>query len=497
MGKTGTHKERYGALLAGLVLLWPNVQHSFFRMSLTGRLGEHSLLYYAVSLATITVCSVAIFFLHRRVQNLYSRRWALVPIASVGALVSALSIMALPNANLSLQLYDAVALIATVLWSLALCVILFAWLSKLGTLLFELDMRIVIGIAAVSGVLGFFLMPVMLFDTPYYRAVAVVCLCASGIVWTRCERSDAYPAADTDSPSNACIDLPSLGHWGMLFAAYLLASVLHSIFYAMDAAIDLAMYALPCYAIVGAFGAIIALSAFSNLTGSLTGGKRASWYVSISMSIGLFVGLLLAMILFDYGNREANLNFMSAANRYLQILIFVALLLLIYQQRTSPIVVFALLFMSVEVLSNLICYFIVPAIIGYFELDVASSITAMSSIISVALIATLVFSLVVFALSDSMKTIAFERGEDEQDMEGGEKLEEPTHARRCADAAQAFALTQREQDVLYYLALGYNAKKTAQTLYVSFETVRSHTSSIYRKMGIHSKQELIDRIGGR
>lgn len=34
----------------------------------------------------------------------------------------------------------------------------------------------------------------------------------------------------------------------------------------------------------------------------------------------------------------------------------------------------------------------------------------------------------------------------------------------------------------------------ARRLYISENTVRGHTKSIYRKLGIHSKQELIDLL---
>ena len=497
MGKSEHNRKRYAILAAGLVLLWPNLQHSFFRMSLTGRLGEDSLSYYGVSLVVITVCSVLFFLFHARAQEAFAKRTALVPVAAGAALVSTVTIMALPYSSLPSESFHAIAIGAIIVWSAALCIIFFAWLTTIGILLFELDMRIVIGIAATSGVLGFFLIPVMLFDTVYYRAIAAAGLCASGLLWWCCNTGAKHTVqAKQNGSDGERLDVSSLRHFGVLFLAYLLASILHAVFYALDAGIDLEMYTVPCYVIVGTFGLIIAFSTLPGLKGKQTHKATMTWSMGVVMSIGLFIGLFLAMALFDFSDREANLNFMSAANRCLQILIFVSLLLLVYQQKASPIIVFALLFMSVEVLSNLICYFIAPAVIGYFQLDAAAFITMMSSIIGAILIAALVFSLVVFAMSDSMKTIAFERGSAEeqhaQDAASGKQAS--IHAVRCAEIAARYLLTQREQDVLYYLSLGYNARRIAETLFVSFETVRSHTSGIYRKMAVHSKQELIDIV---
>ncbi len=64
------------------------------------------------------------------------------------------------------------------------------------------------------------------------------------------------------------------------------------------------------------------------------------------------------------------------------------------------------------------------------------------------------------------------------------------------DAADA-GLTQREQDVLYYFSMGHSAKKIAEALFVSYETVRTHTTNLYRKLDVHSKQELIDLVSNK
>ena len=48
---------------------------------------------------------------------------------------------------------------------------------------------------------------------------------------------------------------------------------------------------------------------------------------------------------------------------------------------------------------------------------------------------------------------------------------------------------------------GNSLRKVAETMFISTSTAQSHVKSVYRKLGIHSKQELIDlvsdRMGGR
>ena len=59
-----------------------------------------------------------------------------------------------------------------------------------------------------------------------------------------------------------------------------------------------------------------------------------------------------------------------------------------------------------------------------------------------------------------------------------------------------FALTPREIDVTLILAKGRSKKRAAEELHLARETVKTHAANIYRKLAIHSQQELIDLIEG-
>lgn len=64
----------------------------------------------------------------------------------------------------------------------------------------------------------------------------------------------------------------------------------------------------------------------------------------------------------------------------------------------------------------------------------------------------------------------------------------------CGEAAHKAGLSGREEEVLVLLYRGLSAKRIAEKLYVSENTVRSHTNSIYKKLGVHSKQELMELV---
>lgn len=57
---------------------------------------------------------------------------------------------------------------------------------------------------------------------------------------------------------------------------------------------------------------------------------------------------------------------------------------------------------------------------------------------------------------------------------------------------EAFNLTRREAEVFDYLSKGRSLPYIADELFVTTGTVKTHTTHIYRKLGVNSKQELLD-----
>ncbi len=78
--------------------------------------------------------------------------------------------------------------------------------------------------------------------------------------------------------------------------------------------------------------------------------------------------------------------------------------------------------------------------------------------------------------------------------DGSEDGSEKSYRLAFARIAEEFGLTSREQEVLSYLARGRDVGYIAEVFTVSVNTVRSHVYSIYSKMGVHSRRELIDAV---
>ena len=69
--------------------------------------------------------------------------------------------------------------------------------------------------------------------------------------------------------------------------------------------------------------------------------------------------------------------------------------------------------------------------------------------------------------------------------------------RRCEKLSSTFGLSKRETEVLGYLAKGRSQPYIREELVLSKNTVSSHVKHIYAKLGVHSKQELIDLFESR
>ncbi|NLG04001.1 MAG: helix-turn-helix transcriptional regulator [Clostridia bacterium] len=65
---------------------------------------------------------------------------------------------------------------------------------------------------------------------------------------------------------------------------------------------------------------------------------------------------------------------------------------------------------------------------------------------------------------------------------------------KCSEFARNYQLTSRQEEVLVLLAKGYSTSYIRDVLFVSDHTIKAHIYNIYRKVDVHSRQELIKLI---
>lgn len=83
-------------------------------------------------------------------------------------------------------------------------------------------------------------------------------------------------------------------------------------------------------------------------------------------------------------------------------------------------------------------------------------------------------------------------GDTASDDEGGGL--NPELSARSASVAKEYGLTEREQEIMEYLARGRSAKYIAEKLVISENTAWTHIKRIYAKTGVHGRQELMSLV---
>lgn len=62
------------------------------------------------------------------------------------------------------------------------------------------------------------------------------------------------------------------------------------------------------------------------------------------------------------------------------------------------------------------------------------------------------------------------------------------------EAARAFGLSSREEEVLSYLLRGRSLASIGAELFISLNTVKTHVNHLYKKLDVHTREELMKRV---
>jgi DNA-binding CsgD family transcriptional regulator len=79
-------------------------------------------------------------------------------------------------------------------------------------------------------------------------------------------------------------------------------------------------------------------------------------------------------------------------------------------------------------------------------------------------------------------------------MAAGDVREDEAEADVLLLAADAYGLTERERSVTHLVAHGLRTKAIAERLHISPWTVQDHLKSIFEKLGVSTRGELVARV---
>lgn len=130
-------------------------------------------------------------------------------------------------------------------------------------------------------------------------------------------------------------------------------------------------------------------------------------------------------------------------------------------------------------------------LVGYFNVD---QITQSDIVLTTVALVAVYFLFMVALLLFKDKSF---KGEEK-----GQSIISPRHSEqllesRSAEVAAENQFTPRETDTFLLLAQGFTIPDISEKLFVSENTVKSHVKSIYQKLDIHTRSELIELVSDR
>jgi DNA-binding CsgD family transcriptional regulator len=227
------------------------------------------------------------------------------------------------------------------------------------------------------------------------------------------------------------------------------------------------------YAYLFSAGALAATGLFLKWQNTKKAPKRVFLYPFVAIVLAYMAGLA-GMLVFS----DAFIAFkiiLITAEHCLEVFVMILLAYHVREKHLSSssiFAIFALLISAAHLFDMLDASILVPA--ASFEPAVVG--------LSFATAVVLIVFLLSYASTSAPASAVIDEAERQRQL--------------CSAAAAGSNLTARELDVMVLMYRGYSSKRIAEELFVSDNTVRTHASSIYRKLGVHSKQDLMSLVDG-
>lgn len=470
-------KRQFALALIGLVFSWvffpPVMMAGFFPEARAYSYANETILGFCFLLflaAAVARCPVERFIAQHRPVVL---GLVLLGLAGYGALLAGFTV------GYSLPL----ALTATFLLSVSYVSLMLGWIIRLATLVPRQTMVLLfasaIGYAALT--MGNFL--------PMEGRMALCGLSAalSDICWFAVSKVSADHALPRFSH-----DLSALGHapfvlLGLLAVLLIGGRIVTGLYFNLDKDVPFSELLARCASIA----CVMAYCLISARRGaSLEQGYRNTWIPAA----GLFLLGAMMIIGLQGAATYAGLGIAHGALNCFEVLAYLILFQFVKNDRVSPVLVVGLGMVVFKVLPIALQRLVFPRIIaslGLTEVDVVPAVILMSMVVLVSVLAFANHRLTASELHALAQT-----DESESEREDDES-DHPSFEDACAALAAEADLSAREAEIMALIAHGNSQKHISEVLFLALGTVQWYAKTIYRKLGIHSKQELINLVNER
>lgn len=225
--------------------------------------------------------------------------------------------------------------------------------------------------------------------------------------------------------------------------------------------------------------------------------KRGATNVFSRLIVPLMAGGLLILSVFTTGLESWAGIFMQTGYHLFLIYIYTEFSVFSSETESSPSRIFAFGTCAIDI-----------GLLTGFGLLFA--VTTLSSVWSIGAILVVVYLLILVGILVFPKVLE-DIGNKSRDkralllLQGNAQSADPHEAKaaisndkslekRCEVFGTQYNLSSREQEILDYLLRGRSLRSIATETYLSYNTVKTHVSHIYRKANVHTRDELIDRF---
>lgn len=503
----GARKGGYAhTLWVGLAfcMLWPYYQRSYYRVTLFYQLGDRAETCFALFvLATLAAWIVVALRADQAARLLY-RSGGLVPIAGVASLMATAYLAGIVTPGVDGVLGALLDGAATLLFAGSLLVVSAAAVEALMGVAYGNSLFAAVLVLVLSAVVGRIISPSfwMSFVSTGLVPVGGICL-ASGALWMA--RRTAEPVDEAVPGYLPFAQAPHKAMWLTPLIAYGLLALLHAVAFLNDASTEMhtdggALRAAPFspgnYAVFMLFCLLFSAAAVNALRPKTGAWKQAVvWVAAMGVAVGVFSGaFMVSLLMRPNGAADGPSSVVNGGTMCLVILVAITVLFMTYQNRLAPLCTFGLFFFGVYALEKVLTYVVFPVALG----PVLASVNAMGPVLNVAFFVltfvVLLLFLVQLCRNDALLML-FSNGASSLAVAMGVPQPADRRLLACNELAQQHGLTAREADILYNLSLGHSARHIADALCISERTVQTHAQNVYRKLGVHTRQEVIDLVG--
>ena len=207
------------------------------------------------------------------------------------------------------------------------------------------------------------------------------------------------------------------------------------------------------------------------------------------------------LLLFPEGDGYAStgIGLLGAVFDCCELFLWINLALAVRSHGVSSVLVFGCAFTVFKMVPNMVGKQIVPSMTTVHGLAEQGGFTAVAIGMVVLLVAvtviyltTTVFSMQTDGSQAASALTGGPAGARQPRLDGGPAAD--AHAAAIRELSDRHALTLRESEVLDYLSQGFSYQAIADALTISPGTAQGYAKGVYRKMDVHSKQELINLV---